>query len=52
MTSNDVIVNEDYSPGVPGRACLSCRSAWPATEPDDEPWHHAAGCEDDPEAER
>jgi len=39
------IVSEEYSPGVPGRACLTCCSGWPATEPDDEPWHHAAGCE-------
>jgi len=39
-----VIVDEEYERGVPGRACLLCDSAWPATEPDDEPWHHGGNC--------
>ncbi len=38
------IVDEDYDPGVPGRACLDCNSAWPATEADDAYWHHRDGC--------
>lgn len=38
------IVDEEYEPGVPGRACTECHSAWPADEADEETWHHAAGC--------
>lgn len=38
------IVDEEYESGVPGRACLDCSSAWPASESDDESWHHAQGC--------
>lgn len=40
----DQIVDEEYERGVPGRACKSCNSAWPATERDEEPWHHADDC--------
>ena len=39
-----LLIDEDYEPGVPGRACVKCHSAWPASEPDDRPWHHEAGC--------
>lgn len=39
------IVDEPYdSAGTPGRACTACKSAWPTSEPDGEPWHHADGC--------
>lgn len=38
------IVDEEYEPGVPGRACYDCNSAWPATEPDEESHHHARSC--------
>jgi hypothetical protein len=42
---NELIVDESYDrDGTPGRACLCCNSAWPASEPDEEPWHHADGC--------
>ncbi len=40
----DQIVDEEYEHGVPGRACRACNSAWPATEPDEEPWHHGNDC--------
>ncbi len=39
------IIDENYDPGVPGRACTSCNMAWPADEDDDAHWHHRAGCE-------
>ncbi len=39
-----MIVDEEYEPGVPGRACLDCNSAWPASEPDEESHHHASDC--------
>jgi ferredoxin-like protein FixX len=39
------IIDEEYDLGVPGRACLECSSAWPASEREDHAsWHHAAGC--------
>lgn len=41
---NEQIIDSEYDPGVPGRACLECNSAWPASEPDEEHWHHARGC--------
>jgi hypothetical protein len=39
------VVDEEYEPGVPGRGCVKCTRAWPASEPDDSPWHHASTCE-------
>ena len=40
-----LIVDEPYDrDGTPGRACLSCNTAWPADEADDEPFHHRPGC--------
>lgn len=45
MTTERRIVDEPYDrAGTPGRACLDCQSAWPASEPDDEAHHHASGC--------
>lgn len=41
---DELIIDEPYDPGVPGRACLLCKSAWPASEADEEPWHHTAKC--------
>ncbi len=39
------IVDEEYDPGVPGRACLDCNSAWPTSEPGDHiAMHHSHGC--------
>lgn len=39
------IVSEPYDrDGTPGRACLACGSAWPASEPDAMAHHHANGC--------
>lgn len=41
------IVDETYAPGVPGKACLECDSAWPADEC--ETVHsHARGCSSAP----
>lgn len=37
-------VDEEYEPGVPGRACTECNHAWPADEADEEPWHHRQDC--------
>ena len=38
------ILDEEYEPGVPGRACPACNCGWPASEPDDSWWHHERGC--------
>lgn len=39
------IVDEPYDrDGTPGRACIICHCAWPASEPDTEPHHHAYEC--------
>jgi hypothetical protein len=39
------IVDEEYEPHVPGRACLDCHSAWPTSEGEDHAhWHHSSGC--------
>ena len=42
--SVDLIFDEEYDHGVPGRACAECNCAWPATEPDEENWHHDFEC--------
>lgn len=40
-----MIIDEPYDlDGRPGRACTDCNSAWPSSEADDEPWHHADDC--------
>ncbi len=40
-----MIIDSEYDhEGTPGRACLDCNSAWPTTEPDDDPCHHADDC--------
>ncbi len=39
------IIDVEYDrAGTPGHACVGCNSAWPVSEGDSDPLHHANEC--------
>ena len=47
VATTSLIADEEYDPGVPGKACLLCNSAWPASEGESDLHHGHSFTPDD-----